>query len=83
MLDKHGSAVAGARVLLKDTRTLQIRTYIAQADGAYHFYDLSSDINYELRAEADGLTSQTKTVTVFNSRKLVKLNLKLNKKLKT
>jgi hypothetical protein len=83
VVDDHGSPVPHAIVLLKDTKTLQIRSYIAQNDGSYHFYDLSSDINYVLRAESGGLTSSQKTVTVFNSHKIVKLNLKLNKKLKT
>jgi hypothetical protein len=83
VLDSHGSPVPHAVVLLKDLKTLQIRSYIAQNDGSYHFYDLSGDINYQLRAQADGLTSPEKMVTVFNSHKIVKLNLKLTKKLKT
>ena len=83
VVDGHGAPVPHAIVLLKDLKTLQIRSYIAQNDGSYHFYDLSTDINYELRAEAGGLTSPQKTVSVFNSHKIVKLNLKLKKKLKT
>ena len=83
VLDGHGSPVPHAIVLLKDLKTLQIRSYIAQNDGSYHFYDLSGDIDYELRAESNGLTSKEQIVNVFNSHKLVKLNLKLNKKLKT
>lgn len=83
VVDEHGSPVPHAIVLLKDLRTLQIRSYIAQDDGSYHFFDLSSDIDYELRAESNGLTSKEQIVNVFNSHKLVKLNLKLNKKLKT
>jgi hypothetical protein len=83
VLDAHGSPVPHAIVLLKDMKTLQIRSYIAQDNGGYHFYDLNGDINYELRAEAGGLTSSPKTVTVFNSHKIIKLNLKLKKKMKT
>lgn len=83
VFDKNGQTVSGAIVLLKDTKTLQIRSYIAQSSGHYHFYGLSTDINYELRAQANGLTSKTKTVSVFDSHKVVKLNLKLSKKLKT
>ena len=83
VVDAHGSPVPHAIVLLKDLKTLQIRSYIAQNDGSYHFYDLSGDINYELRAQSEGLTSASKTVSVFNSHKVVERNLKLNKKLKT
>jgi len=82
VVDAHDSPVPHAVVLLKDTKTLQVRSYLAQKDGKYHFYGLSSDINYELRAQANGLTSPIKTVSVFDSHRLVKLNLKLKKKLK-
>lgn len=82
MLSDKKKPVAGAVVLIKDTKTLQVRSYIAQADGRYHFFGLSTDVNYQLRAEADGLTSKTKTVSVFDSHKVVTLDLKLTKKLK-
>ena len=82
VLDANGSAVPKAVVLLKDTKTLQVRSYLAQNDGKYHFYGLSSDINYELRAQANGLTSPVKIVSVFDSHRIVILNLKLKKKLK-
>lgn len=83
VLDAHGAPVPRAIVVLKDMKTLQIRSYITQDDGSYHFYDLNGDINYELRAQAGGLTSPEKTVSVFNSKRLVTLNLRLKKKLKT
>ncbi|MBV9157094.1 MAG: carboxypeptidase regulatory-like domain-containing protein [Acidobacteriaceae bacterium] len=83
VLSTTGSPVSGAVVLLKDTKTLQVRSYIAQQDGKYRFYGLSTDVNWELRAQANGMTSKTKTVSVFDSHTKVVLNLKLNKKLKT
>ncbi len=82
VLTATGGLVPGAIVLLKDTKTLQVRSFIAQNDGKYHFYGLSSDINYELRAESNGTTSPRKTVSVFDSHKIVTLNLKLKKKIK-
>lgn len=83
VLDRNGSPVPGAIVLLKDTKTLQVRSFIAQNGGKYHFFGLSSDINYQLRAESNGMTSPEKMVSVFDSHKIVKLNLKLKKKMKT
>ncbi len=82
VLSETGSSIPKAIVLLKDTKTLQVRSYIAQADGRYHFYGLSTDVNYEVRAEANSLTSKTRMVSVFDSHKVVKLDLKVNKKLK-
>ncbi len=83
VFDKNGSPVPEAVVLLKDTKTLQVRSFIAQKDGRYHFFGLSSDINYELRAQSHGLTSPNKTVSVFDSHQVVTLNLKLKKRLKS
>lgn len=82
VLTTAGAPVPGAIVLLKDTKTLQVRSFIAQNDGKYHFYGLSTDINYELRAQSSGLTSPRKTVSVFDSHKIVTLNLKLKNKIK-
>jgi len=82
VLDKAGNPVAGAVVLLKDTKTLQVRSYISQQDGKYHFYGLSSDINYEVRAQSGDMSSPKKDISVFDShsRILVKLKLKNKKK---
>ena len=82
VLTDKGVPVPSAVVLLKDTKTLQVRSFITQADGKYHFFGLSSDINYEVRASAAKMTSGTKTVSVFDSHRVITLNLKLKKKLK-
>lgn len=82
VVTKEGAPVAGAIVLLKDTKTLQVRSFIAQKDGRYHFYGLSSDINYQVRAEAGDRTSPIKNISVFDSHKIITVNLKLKKKKK-
>jgi len=82
VLTRRGSGVPGAVVLLKDSKTLQVRSYIAQTDGAYHFFGLSTETNYTLRAENQGMTSKQKTVSVFDSHRSVKLDLKLSKEIK-
>jgi hypothetical protein len=82
VLSASGAPVPGAVVLIKDSKTLQVRSYVAQQDGKYHFYGLSTGANYQLRSQAEGLTSKTKTVSVFDSHRKVVLNLKLAKKKK-
>ena len=82
VLAEGGGPVPGAVVLIKDAKTLQVRSYIAQKDGKYHFYGLSTDVNYQLRAESNEFTSKTKTVSVFDSHARVKLDLKLTKRRK-
>jgi carboxypeptidase family protein len=82
VLNKAGTPVAGAAVLLKDTKTLQVRSYITQQDGRYHFYGLSSDINYEVRAQFGDMSSPKKDVSVFDSRSRILVKLKLKNKRK-
>ena len=74
------SPVIGAVVQLKNTKTLQIRSFITKEDGTYHFYDLSPDIDYQLKADYQGASSNTKTLSSFDSRRQTVLNLKLNPK---
>ena len=72
--------LAGAVVKLKNTKTLQIRSFITKEDGSYYFNGLSPDVDYELRADYQGSSSPTKTLSSFDSRKTATINLKLNKK---
>ena len=72
--------VAKASVLLKNTKTLQIRSFITQDDGSYHFAGLGTDVEYQLQARGpDGASSSWKTLSVFNSKKTAIIDLKLNK----
>lgn len=82
VVDKGGTPVPGAVVLLKDLKTLQVRSYIAQDDGQYHFYGLSPDINYQVRAESRNVSSPTKSISVFDGHSRVVVKLKLKKKKK-
>ena len=69
--------VVGAMVQLQDTKTKMIRSASTQEKGIYHFYGLSPDIDYELSATYDGAVSSTRTLSTFDSRKEVVINLKL------
>jgi hypothetical protein len=73
-------AVSGAVVQLKNTKTLEIRSFVTQEKGAYYFHGLSPDIDYELKADYQGAASGTKTLSSFDSRKEAIINLKLAKK---
>jgi hypothetical protein len=80
VMDAGDNPVVGAVVQLKDTKTLQVRSFITQDKGSYHFAGLSTNVDYELKAEHDGASSGTKTLSVFDSRKQANINLKLDKK---
>lgn len=74
------TAVNGAIVQLKNTKTLEIRSFITQEDGRYHFNGLNPDIDYELKASYQGASSSIKKLSSFDSRKDATINLKLEKK---
>ena len=80
VMDPSGAAIGGAVVQLKNTKTLQIRSFITKEHGAYYFHGLSPDVDYELKAEYQGQSSPTKTLSAFDSRKQAVINLKLGKK---
>ena len=69
-----------AVVYLKNTRSLSMKTYIAQKDGTYTFSSLSPNVDYEVYAEANGKRSDTKTLSSFDSRKVAVINLKIAQK---
>lgn len=77
--DGADKALAKAVVQLKDTKTLQIRSFITEDDGGYHFTGLSPNVEYELKADFDGASSGKKTLSVFNTQKSVTINLKVKK----
>ena len=77
--DTNTRPVAGAVVQLKDTKSLLIRSYITQQDGKYHFAGLSTNIDYELKAEHDGAVSGIKRLSLFSGNRAPVVNLKLNK----
>lgn len=78
--DAKDNPASGAVVQLKDTKSLQVRSFITRDDGAYHFHGLSADVDYQVKADRQGMTSDVKTLSVFDSRKVAVINLKLEGK---
>jgi hypothetical protein len=75
--DAAGNAAAGAVVQLKNLRTLQVRSFIAKEMGDYYFYGLSTDVDYELKAEFNGKSSATRTLSSFDTRAEAKVDLQV------
>ena len=68
-----------AIVYIKNTHTLAVKTYIADAAGNYQFNGLLPNTDYEIFAESKGNKSNTRTLSLFDSRKDVTINLKIDK----
>jgi len=77
VVDRQEQPVAKAIVYLKNTKTLVIKTYIADTDGTYRFPALSPNVDYEVYAEFNGAHSDTKTLSAFDSRKQFNITLRL------
>ena len=78
--DKSETPIPASVVFLKNTRTNTMRSYIADEQGNYRFSGLDPNVDYEVHAEKDGAKSQTRTVSSFDSRKDIILNLKIEKR---
>jgi hypothetical protein len=77
VLDKNDNPVPTSIVYLLNSKTQAVRTYIADANGQYRFSGLDPNVDYEIHAEHNGLTSTVRTVSSFDSRRDIELNLKL------
>ncbi len=72
--------VPNAIVYLKNTKTLTVKTFITQQDGSYRFHALSPNVDYEVHAEVKGKSSDTKTLSSFDSRPETRINLRVDLK---
>jgi hypothetical protein len=78
--DKAETPIPAGIVFLKNTRSNAIRSYISDDSGNYRFSGLDPNVDYEIHAEKDGAKSQTRTISSFDTKKEIVLNLKIDKK---
>jgi protocatechuate 3,4-dioxygenase beta subunit len=78
--DKNESPLPGAIVYLKNMKTLGVKTYIADNEGAFHFHSLSPNVDFEIYGEFNGQRSATKMLSSFDSRPVVNMELKIDAK---
>lgn len=78
--DKSDNPLSGSVVFLKNVRTNSVRSSYTDDTGNYRFSGLDPNADYELHAEREGAKSPTRTVSSFDSRKDIVLNLKIDKK---
>jgi hypothetical protein len=77
VLDKQDNAVVNAIVYVTDTRTRAVKTYIVGPDGTYRFPALATNVDYEIYAQSNGKTSDTKRMSQFDDRKVVDIVLRI------
>jgi hypothetical protein len=77
VLDQHDNPVPNAVVYLTNSRTHAVKTYIIGEDGTYRFPGLDS-VDYEVYAQLNGRKSDTRSVSQFDERPQVYVDLRIN-----
>ena len=75
--DQSEEPLVGAVVQLKNTRTLQVKSFITQAQGSYYFHGLDTSTDYELKARYKQASSRTRTVSSLDGRTELIYNFKV------
>jgi hypothetical protein len=78
VLDPQDNPLPDAVVYLTNSRTRAVKSYIVGPDGTYRFPALSSAIDYEVYAQYKGHKSDTKSVSQFDDRSQVYIDLKID-----
>ena len=78
VLDPQDNPLPDAIVYVTNTRTRAVKTYIVGPDGTYRFPALSTAVDYEVYAQYNGRKSDTKSVSQFDDRSQVYVDLKVN-----
>ena len=77
VLDQQDNPVANSVVYLTNMRTHAVKTYIVGQEGTYRFPGLSM-MDYEVYAQYNGRKSDTKSVSQFDERSQVYIDLKID-----
>jgi hypothetical protein len=75
MVMNDGEPIRGAVVQLETCATLEIRTFITQNDGQYHFSGLTYGVDYQVWAKRGDRESRKKTLSQFNEQPSVTIDL--------
>jgi Carboxypeptidase regulatory-like domain len=76
--DRQDNPLPNAVVYLTNSRSRAVKTYIVGQDGVYRFPSLAPNIDYEVYAQYNGHKSDTKTVSQFDNRQQLNINLKID-----
>ena len=76
VLDQGDNPVVNAVVYLTNSRTHAVKTYIVGQDGTYRFPGLTT-VDYEVYAQYNDRKSDTKSVSQFDDRSQVYVDLKI------
>jgi len=77
VVDANSVPVAGATVFLRDVKSKNIRSYTSVERGRFRFASVNMAEEHELWAEKGGKKSAVKTISPWEARKEIEVELKL------
>jgi hypothetical protein len=78
VMDKSATLLPGAVVYLKDGHSLSVKSFISNDQGTYRFGQLAQNTDYEVWAEINGRKSPVKTISSFDSKNQITIDLKID-----
>jgi hypothetical protein len=80
VMDASDNIIPDAVVYLTNTRDRSVKTYIVGPEGTYRFPALLANVDYEVYAQFNKRKSRTKSVSQFDDRQQVYIDLKIDTK---
>ena len=80
VVDKDEKPLPSAIVYLENVKTQKVSTHIADEGGSYRFSGLDPNVDYEIHAEHQGMSSAKRSVSSLETRKEIIIQLKVDKK---
>ncbi|HEV2287918.1 MAG TPA: carboxypeptidase-like regulatory domain-containing protein [Candidatus Acidoferrales bacterium] len=75
VMDKSENPIPSSVVYLRNMSTNAVRTYIPGPDGVYRFTGLDPNVDFQIQAEYKHLKSAKRTISSFDSRRDIEINL--------
>jgi carboxypeptidase family protein len=80
VVDKDENPIASAVIYLENMNTKSVQSHVSDDSGNFSYSGLDPNVDYQIYAEHDGMTSSTHTISSFDSRMSVNLELKVDRK---
>jgi hypothetical protein len=80
VVDGSENPIAEAVIYLENMSTKNVQSHISDDRGNYNYSGLDPNVDYQIYAEHGGMTSSTHTISSFDSRTSVNLELKVDHK---
>jgi hypothetical protein len=80
VVDDAENPIGKAVVQIKNTRTLQVKSFISTDQGQYYFHGLDPNVDYEIKARSGDQESRTRTISTFADRMELVYNLEVKSK---